>query len=172
MNAACAGRTLACLAFAFASALAGAAGPAREVHGVADTFAAPGVALAWGVLRDPGGGDAATVVVRLVTDAQAYPAAAAVGVDPFSSGRESRLAGAAVGKGIDVRVPRSRFADFPRTEFLFYDSAAALVSQAPRLVVFYLGVPDTTPEFATEAALAAHLAERISRLGDAWSRPQ
>ncbi len=169
-NAARARGVLACVAFA--CALASAADPPREVHGSADSFAAPGVALAWGVLRDSAAGDAATVVVRLVTDGQAYPLAAAAGIDPFGGGRESRLAAAAVGPGIDVRVPRSRFADFPRTEFLFYDSAAALAAQAPRLVVFYVGVPDTAPEFATEAALAAHLDERIARLATASrSRP-
>ena len=32
------------------------------------------------------------------------------------------------------------------------------------LAVYYLGVPDTTPEFATEASLAAYLADRIARM--------
>ena len=39
----------------------------REVHGSADAFAAPGVALAWGVLR--GATEADTrIVIRIATD--------------------------------------------------------------------------------------------------------
>ena len=41
----------------------------------------------------------------------------------------------------DVRGPRSRFADFPRTEFRLYASEAAARSGTPALVVFYLGAP-------------------------------
>ena len=149
---------------ALCCAVAGAAGPAPSVHGMADTFAAPGVSLAWGVLRDPAGGDAASVIIRVVTDAQAYPVVAAVGVDPFTQAREPRLAATRVGGGIDVRVPRARFADYPRTEFLLFDSAAVPPAGEPKLVVFYLGVPDTTPEFAAAAALDAHLAQSIARL--------
>ena len=36
-------------------------------------------------------------------------------------------------------------------------------SNSPNLIVFYLGVPDTTPEFAGAAALDAYLSERIAR---------
>jgi hypothetical protein len=152
-------------AVAFAIALVAGAEPPRVAHGEADTYAARGVALAWGVLRDARGPDAATVVVRIATDRDVYPLAAAMGVDPFTQARESRLAPTAAGGGIELRVPRARFADFPRTEFLFYDSAAAAQAAEPALVVFYAGVPDTTPEFASGAALDAHLAERIARLG-------
>ena len=37
-------------------------------------------------------------------------------------------------------------------------------ADTPRLVVYFLGVPDTTPEFATEANLSAYLADRIARI--------
>jgi len=162
MNRTSAARVIASLAFAVA--VIGAADPPRVAHGDADTYAARGIALAWGVLRDARGPDAATVVVRIATDRDLYPLAAAAGVDPFTQAREPRLSATAVGAGIDVRVPRARFADYPRTEFLFYDSAAAAQATEPALVVFYAGVPDTVPEFVSAAALDAHLAERIARL--------
>ena len=41
---------------------------------------------------------------------------------------------------------------------------SAIMAARWLLVVFYLGVPDTTPEFATEAALDGYLADRIARL--------
>jgi hypothetical protein len=36
--------------------------------------------------------------------------------------------------------------------------------------VFYLGVPDTTPEFANGASLDAYLADRIARLSAGRSK--
>ena len=64
----------------------------------------------------------------------------------------------------DLRMPRPHFADFPRTELRFYGSLTANETDPPKLVVFYLGVPDTTPEFASEAALETYLADRIARV--------
>jgi hypothetical protein len=140
---------------------AAAAAPA-EVHGAADVYAAPGVALAWGVLR--GGNDASTqVVVRIVTDPKIYPTVAAVGTNPFSNRQQTLLPPTQTAGGIDVRGPRARYADFPRTELRFYGSVAALQVGTPVLTVFYLGVPDTTPEFTAEADLDADLDNRIAR---------
>lgn len=133
-----------------------------EVHGVAETYIAPGVWLGWGVLH--GATEAATsVVVRIVTDPAVYPFVAVTGVNPFSQRRLPVLAATRVAGGVDVRVPRSQFADFPRTEFSFYGSSMAVQSGTPQLVVYYLGVPDTTPEFTSEAALDAYLADRLVR---------
>jgi hypothetical protein len=140
----------------------GATTPPPEVHGVAETYAAPGVWLGWGVLH--GGTEAATiVVVRIVTDPAVYPFVAVTGTNPFSQRRFPVLAATRVGTSVDVRVPRSNFADFPRTEFSFYGSSSAMQSGTSQLVVYYLGVPDTTPEFTSEAALDAYLADRLVR---------
>ena len=65
---------------------------------------------------------------------------------------------------IDVRVPRAHFADFPRTELRLFASATPAPADAPELVVFYLGVPDTTPEFAVRGgARSAISPTRIAR---------
>lgn len=140
-----------------------AAEPVREVHGAGDTFVAPGVALAWGVVR--GATEAnTTVVVRIVTDPGIYATVAAVASNPFSQKTQDLLRRAAAGTRTDVRVPRAQFADTPRTEWRFYSTTTPAAPDAPALVVFYLGVPDTTPEFANEAALDAYFADRFARL--------
>jgi hypothetical protein len=149
--------------FAFCACAAAAASAAadapREVHGIADAYAAPGVALAWGIVR--GADEASTqVVVRIVADPQVYSAVSATGRNPFSDGQRALLPLTPAAGAVDVRVPRPQYADFPRTELRFYGPGAAA---APALVVFYLGVPDTTPEFATEANLNAYLIDRIAR---------
>ena len=139
-----------------------AAGATQELHGHSDGFATPGVRLAWGVLR--GADEAATaIVLRIAGDPAPYARIAIDGVDPFTGQRRPVLADRALAGLPDVRMPRAHFADFPRTELMLRaadDPPGAL----PRLMIFYQGVPDTTPEFAGAAALDAYLADRIARL--------
>jgi hypothetical protein len=155
---------LACYTFvALVAVPGGAVEPPHQVHGSADAYTAPGVTLAWGVLR--GANEAATIIVmRIVTDPQVYPGIAARGSNPFSPRQQALLPPTQSSGSVDVRVPRAHFADFPRTELSFYGSASALHSETPQLVVYYLGVPDTTPEFASESDLAGYLSDRIARL--------
>jgi hypothetical protein len=132
---------------------------AKEVHGSGDAYAAPGVTLAWGILH--GADEASTqVVLRVVADPQVYAMVAAAGKNPFN-GQERVLQPPTPTKGsIDIRVPRAQYAEFPRTELRFY---AASPAAAPALVVYYLGVPDTTPEFPDASKLDAYLTDRIVR---------
>ena len=150
--------------FCFTSGIAGtcsAAEPA-EVHGSSDVFSAPGVALAWAILR--GASDVGTlVIVRVTLDPGVFAALAVVGRDPFTQSRNSLLSATPATGSVDLRVPRAHFADFPRTELCFYASLPAKETEPPKLVVFYLGVPDTTPEFASQAALDTYLAATIAR---------
>ena len=135
--------------------------PPREVHGSSDAFAAPGIALAWGVLR--GANEASTVVVlRVSVDTQRYPSLAVVGIDPFTKAERSVLAMPTGGGLINVRILRAQFADFPRTELRLFASAEAAQRGEPALLVVYHGVPDTTPEFNDAAKLEAHLATRVA----------
>lgn len=130
----------------------------REMHGSADAFAVPGMALAWGVLR--GADDARTVVVvRIVVDPTLYGDVTATGSDPFSTQKDAMPAVPKGGGVVDVRVPRAHFAAFPRTDLQFR-------AQAPNaaLRVYYLGVPDTTPEFNDEGKLDAYLRERLAQV--------
>ena len=157
--------TLACVT----AAPAAAADPQREIHGMADAYAGPGVALAWAILR--GANEAGTVVVvRIVADPALYPMIAATGSNPFSQRSAPLLRATPTAGGVDLRVARAHFADFPRTELRLYASADAAQSDTSPLVVYYLGVPDTTPEFATEANLEAYLADRIARVRRAGSK--
>jgi len=136
---------------------------------MADTFATVGVAIAWGVAR--GASETTTVVaIRVVTDTALYPWISVTGSDPFTQRQHPLLQPMSSAGVIDVRSPRVHFADFPRTELRFYGSAPEAQSGVPKLVVFYLGVPDTTPEFATEDKLEAYLTDRIARLRGSGSK--
>jgi hypothetical protein len=149
-------------AYLYFGDLAQAADLPVQVHGSADTYSAPGVALAWGILR--GADESKTiVVVRVVTDPSVYKMAAVAGIDPFTERRKDQLKATSVENGLDIRLPRPSFGDLPRTEFRFFRSAEDAKAGAPQLVVYYLGVPDTTPEFAESSALDTYLAGRIER---------
>ncbi len=140
-----------------------AAEATRELHGSADAFAVPGVALAWGVQR--GATEEATlVVVRVVTDPDVYADIAVTGIDPFTQRRQQRLATTPSAGGVELRTPRAHFAEFPRTEFLFYAPGPMPKSRTASLLVFYVGVPDSTPEFVDAAKLDAYLSARIAQL--------
>ena len=135
---------------------------AGEVHGASDAYAGNGVAIAWGVLRGANE-DSTTVVLRLAVDAKRYSRVEVAGVDPFTRDTKIRVAATALGAGLDLRLPRAGFAEYPRTELRF--------SGAQSLVVYYLGIPDTTPEFASAAALEAHLRARLTKLRKSGSEP-
>ena len=134
----------------------------HEAHGSADVYASPGVVLAWAVLR--GASEAATsVVIRIATDPHVYPWVGVAGIDPFTKSEQPLQQATQVTATLDVQIPRSRFADLPRAEFRFYATAAAVRSGTPDLTVFYLGIPDTTPEFTDRTKVDAYLADRLAR---------
>jgi hypothetical protein len=56
------------------------------------------------------------------------------------------------------RAPTSRPADLPRREIHLDAGEGDWRARRPSLTVYYLGVPDTTPEFTSEAAREASLA--------------
>jgi hypothetical protein len=163
-------RFLAASVCALAASTPTLAASPQEVHGSGDAYATRGVALAWGVVR--GTDESATqVVVRIVADPQVYPLVTAIARNPFSGQERVLQAATSTAAPVDLRVPRSQYAEFPRSEIRFYASRAALESQAPALVVYYLGVPDTTPEFPSEASLQAYLKGRIERVRASGKTP-
>jgi hypothetical protein len=127
------------------------------IHGADSVFAAPGVSIVWGVLRGPTEPET-LVVMRINNPAARYGYLRVEGVDPFTGRREAVGAGMPLGARADVTSPRSTFADLPRRDIHLYASEADWHARKPALTVYYLGVPDTTPEFGSRADLDAYLA--------------
>ena len=153
--------TVACLCWCWSGAgAANGQANAREVHGSGEAYGGSGVSIAWAVLR--GASESSTLVVlRVAADPTAYTSMDVVVRNPFTQSQRQILPRTPVGNRIEARIARADFANFPRTELHFWASSPG--TDAPALVVYYLGVPDTTPEFANEAALDAYLADRIER---------
>jgi len=132
----------------------------REVHGENSVFAGPGVVVAWGILKQPVE-DESEIVIRVVVTDPAYSHVGAEAVDPFSRARRGLGPDARVELAppatVEIRERRGAFADHPRVE-IHLDRLAT-----PALTVYYLGVPDTTPEFVSEALLRAYLDDAVAR---------
>ncbi len=99
----------------------------------------------------------------------AYSHLGAEAVDPFSRTRRGLGPDARVGLAppatVEIRERRGAFADYPRLEIHLSRHAS------PALTVYYLGVPDATPEFVSEALLRAYLDDAVARARPPGSRP-
>ena len=95
--------------------------------------------------------------MRVIAVDAGYRAVSVEGVDPFTKDRKVFVATRPLDGAIDLAIPRAQFADHPSSEFHFFANAADAAANRRKLTVFYLGVPDTTPEFAEEAAALAYL---------------
>ncbi len=140
-----------------------AVGQGQEVHGGNSVFSDPGVAIAWGILKGPVE-DESRVILRIVPVGGTYAYVSIDGVDPFTQKRQVILDGRALGGGLDVPSLRGSFADFPRREVHLFRTAADWQERRPAVTVYYLGVPDTTPEFTSESALLTYLTETLAKV--------
>ena len=149
------------LALLLAMPAYGSAVSAQEkVHGANSLFVAPTVKVGWAVQK--GASEETTLVVlRVVNSAGQYRQIRLDGVDPFSTKRKVLVSAQALGESIDLSVPRSGFAEFPSCEIHLYRSAAASPDAPPNLTIYYLGVPDTTPEFASARDAQAYLTNAV-----------
>lgn len=132
-------------------------GQALERHGEGAIFQESGISIVWGVLRAPVE-DETQVVIRIAVTGARYAYVRIDAVDPFARARRPVAPGGPLTGALDVRSPRLTFGDFPRRELRFYRSAEDWRADAPALTIYYLGVPDTTPEFVSESALLDYLA--------------
>ena len=139
-----------------------AAGQVREVHGENSVFSGPGVVIVWGILRTPVE-DHTQVVMRIAVPDRAYAAVAVDAVDPFTRARRPVLDARPLGEELGVPSRRQLFADFPRREIHHYRTAEGPRAGPPVVTIYYLGVPDTTPEFTSEATLIAYLTAAVTK---------
>lgn len=143
-------------------------GQGLEIHGENSSFVGNGVAMVWGVLR--GARDEDTqAVLRIAPAGGSYVAVSVDGVDPFSQRRQELLGMRPMANPLDIPTPRATFADLPRRELHFY-TASDQAARRPSLTVYFMGLPDTTPEFASEAALRHYLEETLATLLTAKGR--
>ena len=162
-------RIIILLLVAFASLGPGAgrlAAQGVELHGADSTFQAEGLVLMWAVLRATD--EASTMVVldivQATAEASRYRFYSVVAVDPFSGERRVELEAQPLRVKNRVLRARPEFQIFSNRRILFFaDENSAAVGQ-PQLTVYYQGVPDTSPEFASYEDLDAYFVQVLQRL--------
>jgi hypothetical protein len=135
----------------------------QVLHGADSLFIAPSVKVAWAVQRGPSEAETA-VVIRIADADPAYRLVRLDGVDPFSKDRQVFVAPRPLDRVTDLIVPRARLADNPSTEIHFFSNADDVAANRPQLTVFYLGVPDTTPEFSTQHDIEVYFSRRLREI--------
>jgi hypothetical protein len=140
---------------------------AEEVPGADAVFAGRGVAILWGIVR--GSDEARTrVILRVerIDPSAPWRLVSVEALDPFTREREwVRLAASLdAGAAVTVETSRESFVAKPSRRVLFYADAAALQADRPGLVVSYVSIPDTVPEFASRAELEEHFRHARARL--------
>jgi hypothetical protein len=134
-----------------------APGETTLLHGADSIFTNDDVTIVWGMLRAPGGASA-QVVIRIVA-APRFKAVSVDAVDPFAGTQRAVAATRPLAGPIDVRRPSADFAEFPRLEIHLY---SRIGDGVPAVTVYYLGVPDTTPEFTVEPLLLRYLSDAVA----------
>jgi hypothetical protein len=132
----------------------------RLVHGADAVFVAAEAVIVWSVLR--GADESSTLVVITVAPRGGAIGVVAVdGVDSLTRGRVRRGGPVPLAGPHAFRVPRSDFAEHPRTELHLAGSLEDLAAGRRVLTIDFTGVPDATPEFSDEGARAAWVAAAL-----------
>ena len=139
----------------------------EALPGADAVFVARGLAMFWGVVRGPD--EARTqVVLRIerLDPESPWRFASIEAVDPFTGERE--LVRLALNLETDpvafVEMPRESFVAKPSRRLLFFRDVTALQDGRPGLVVAYVSLPDTVPEFGSRVDLAEHFRRVRDRL--------
>ena len=139
-------------------------GITAEYHGADSVFKVKDVAVVWAILK--GSDDAhSTVVIRiesLSAGQPAYQSFSVSAVHPFSGIEKWLIRNETFGEKNLVRSSRASFRDMPGRRILLYKTADA--SQKPDMVIYYMSIPDTAPEFLNSEQLDNYLDATVARL--------
>ena len=149
-----------------------AAAEARKVHGADSSFLEGPLGICWGMLRTRSGADPQVVIRIRVLDSNRNPylSYAIQAVHPFSGAVEWIVEPQPLAKVNDAVSMREAFKNMGGRRLMFYEQAAAKADGQPDLVIYYIGIPDTTPEFQTADQLEDYFQMAFDRLEKVASR--
>jgi hypothetical protein len=138
----------------------------KEYHGADSVFEMEGVAILWAILKGPDE-DHSWVHIKIIDSTvrpppfQFYSVQA---VDPLSNEKEWVVKNVEWKRENEIKASRSSFKDKPARRILFYKNTADDPREKPAMTVFYMGIPDTTPELLTENQLKDYFAKAMERM--------
>ncbi len=135
-----------------------------EYHGADSVFEKEGIIILWAILK--GQDEASSWVYTKIIKSEGNPFRffSVEAIDPFSKEREWVVRGGPLEKENRVRSIRTAFKDKTSRRFLFYRNAGSLEKETPDMIVFYMGVPDTSPEVLSEKEMDNYFQKASERV--------
>jgi len=136
----------------------------REFHGADSAFEKEGITILWAILKGPTE-ETSWVYIKIInSEKNPFRIFSVEAVDPFSKEKEWVVKGEELKKENSVRSIRSTFREKTSRRILFYRSRQAFKTDNPDIAVYYLGVPDTSPEVLSEKEMEDYFKKTQQRL--------
>jgi hypothetical protein len=138
----------------------------RQYHGADSLFEREGIVILWAILK--GSTEESSWVYIKIIQTGGGPASFQLfgveAVDPFSNQKEWVVKGEPLKRENMVKSIRASFREKTARRVLFYEKAEDLLKETPAMIVYYLGVPDTSPEFMTEREIEDYFRQTVRRM--------
>ena len=137
-------------------------GETREIHGADSSFRTGGIGICWGMLRGAPGSDVQVMIrIRILSEGDSpYSNYAVQAVHPLTQAAEWVVPRRPLEKVNTAAAPRESFQNLAGRRIYFYRPSAS----EPDLAVYYMGIPDTTPELTETAQLEQYFDLAFKRL--------
>ncbi len=139
----------------------------QDFHGADSTFTREGVAILWAVLKGPDETRSmVNIKIALMPGVRTNPVPvfSLEAVDPFSKETERLVEGQKWDRKFILKHPRSSFQEKTGRKIIFYRNVEDCRAHKPAWTVFYLSVPDATPEFLSEKEMDGYFEQALRRL--------
>ena len=136
----------------------------EEHHGADSSFQLRDLVILWGILKGPDE-DRSRVYIKIIrtgSEPGPWTSYRLEAVDPFSQEKEWVTPRENLGKENVVKETRSSFRDKTGRRLYFYPGQ--VMEGKPAAIIFYQGVPDTTPEFLTEKEIEDYFDQALKRM--------
>jgi hypothetical protein len=135
-----------------------------EFHGADSVFEREGITILWAILKGPTE-ENSWVYIKIINSGKSpFRIFSVEAVDPFLKEKEWVVKGKKLEKENLLRSNRTSFRDKTARRIFFYRSSEAFEKENPDIAVYYLGVPDTSPEVLSEKEIEGYFEKAQERL--------
>jgi len=150
------------------SAVANQQTESNKYHGADSVFKANGISIFWAILKGSEESNS-WVHIKIINqedNLKQFHTFSLIATDPFSDSEKWIIKGEKLKKENIVKLNRESFKEMMGRTFFFYQSKKIedYRNEIPDMIVYYLSVPDTAPEFLTLEKLEAYFKEAEKRL--------
>jgi len=140
----------------------------KEYHGADSVFKANGISIFWAILKGSEESNSWVYIkiINLEDNLKEFYVFSLIATDPFSDSEVWIIKGEKLKKENIIKLNRESFKETMGRIFFFYQNEKVedYQSEIPDMIVYYLSVPDTAPEFLTLEKLEAYFKDAEKRL--------